>query len=462
MEKKIAPATQPAPADTKPAEKFPLGKFFAWKGRDVSLSGLQVIVTSYLLLFCTDVLQLSPAFVGALLMISKFIQAVTQLFAGYIVDNTHTKLGKGRPWEFCIIGAWLCTILLFSCPPGWSTVVKSAWIVVMYFFIFSVFNSLLFAGETPYMLRAFPSRDQVIKVSSFGGIVTMLGAVIVSTSFPVAMGYLGTSDGGWRTLILIYGIPLMLIGVLRLIFVPEHQIELPGHEQDRVSVKDIWRMVKTNKYVWVYAGIMGLFNVIQGMNIAAQYFKYVVGDIRLQGIMGVLSIVMLPVMFVFPKLMKKLTVANLIQVAAVVSAVGYIILFFAGKNIPVLIFGNILISLLVLPLSYMGNVIIMSLATYNESLGLPRMEGSTNVAVGLVNSIFNGLGTGLMGVLLSVAGYVGAKAIQPASSLLMIRSIYALIPLAATLLIIVFAGIFSKLERKIPAIEAKLKQQAKQ
>ncbi|KAF1299068.1 hypothetical protein BAU15_00025 [Enterococcus sp. JM4C] len=431
----------------KKEDKLSLGKFFVWKGRDVSLSGLQVIVTGYLLLFSTDVLGLSPAFVGSLLMVSKIINAFTNLFAGYLVDNTNTRLGRGRPYEFAVIGAWICTILLFSCPPGWGTTVKAVWIVVMYFFIFSVFNSLLFAAQTPYMVRAFPSRSQVIKVSSYGGVISMLGAMIVSISFPIMMGKLATSDAGWRSLILIYAIPLALIGIMRLIFVKEDQSINAAEAGEKLSVKEIKDMFFNNKYVWLYAAIVGLFNVIQGMNIAAQYFTYVVGNISLQGIMGMLSMVMLPIMFVFPKLMKKMSVANLIQLSAVLSGIGYLVNFFAVGNIPALIVGNVLASLVMLPLSYLGNVIIMNLATYNESLGMKRMEGSTNVSIGFVGAVSNGLGTGLIGLLLAVSGYVGTNAVQTPGALLMIRGIYALIPLACMVGIFFLAWRFGKLEK---------------
>lgn len=436
-------------------EKLDLPKFFYWKGRDVSLSGLQVIVTGYLLLFSTDVLQLSPAFVGGLLMASKIINAFTNLFAGYLVDNTNTKLGRGRPYEFAVIGAWLCTVLLFSCPPEWSTTVKAIWIVIMYFFIFSIFNALLFAAQTPYMVRAFPSRTQMIKVSSYGGVVSMLGAMIVSITFPVMMGRLASSGGGWRSLILIYAVPLCLIGILRLIFVKEDTSIRVEEAGEKLKVKEIRQMFLKNKYVWLYAAIVGLFNVIQGMNISAQYFTYVVGNISLQGIMGMLSMIMLPVMFVFPKLMKKMSVANLIQMSAVLSGVGYLINFFAVANIPALIVGNVLASLVMLPLSYLGNVIIMNLATYNESMGLKRMEGSTNVSIGFVGQVSNGLGTGLIGILLGLSGYVGTNAFQTDGALLMIRGIYAIIPLLCMVGIFFLAWRFSALEKKIPELEQK-------
>lgn len=432
--------------DSNPSDKLHLGKFLAWKGRDVSSSAVQVIVLGYLMLFATDTLYLSPAFVGGLLMISKIINAITNLFAGFLVDNTNTKLGKGRPYEIAIIGVWICTVLLFSCPPEWSTTVKSIWIVIMYFFIFSVFNSLLTAAQTPYMIRAFPSRNQVIKVSSYGGVISMLGAMIVSITFPMMMGKLATSGAGWNKLILIYAIPLCIIGILRFIFVKEDTSIYADASSEKIKIKDVVTMFKANKFLWFYAGMIGLFNIIQGMAVQAQYFKYVVGNISLQGIMGFLTILMLPIMFFFPKLMKKLSVSQLIQYSAIISSVGYLINFFAKDSIPLLIVGNLLSGLTVLPLSYLGNVIIMNLAGYNEQIGLQRMEGSTNVSVGFVGAVFNGIGTGLVGLLLGISGYIGSANVQSESALFMIRSIYALIPLACMFGIYLFSKKLAALE----------------
>lgn len=432
--------------DSNPSDKLHLGKFLAWKGRDVSSSAVQVIVLGYLMLFATDTLHLSPAFVGGLLMISKIINAITNLFAGFLVDNTNTKLGKGRPYEIAIIGVWICTVLLFSCPPEWSTTVKSIWIVIMYFFIFSVFNSLLTAAQTPYMIRAFPSRNQVIKVSSYGGVISMLGAMIVSITFPMMMGKLATSGAGWNKLILIYAIPLCIIGILRFIFVKEDTSIYAGASSEKIKIKDVVTMFKANKFIWFYAGMIGLFNIIQGMAVQAQYFKYVVGNISLQGIMGFLTILMLPIMFFFPKLMKKLSVSQLIQYSAIISGVGYLINFFAKDSIPLLIVGSLLSGLAVLPLSYLGNVIIMNLAGYNEQIGLQRMEGSTNVSVGFVGAVFNGIGTGLVGLLLGISGYIGSANVQSESALFMIRSIYALIPLACMFGIYLFSKKLAALE----------------
>ena len=78
------------------------GRLMAWKSSDIAMAGLNVIVLGYLTIYCSDTLGIAPAVVGTVLMVSKIIDAFTDIFAGWLVDNTHTKLGKGRPYELAM------------------------------------------------------------------------------------------------------------------------------------------------------------------------------------------------------------------------------------------------------------------------------------------------------------------------------------------------------------------------
>lgn len=440
--------------------KLPVGKFFAWKSRDVSVASITVIVTGYLSIFCTDTLGMEPAVVGMVLLISKFVDVITDFIAGYMVDNTNTKLGKGRPYELSIIGSWFCTVLLFSCPTNWEMPAKIAWLFCMYILVFSVFNSFLGACHNPYMIRAFKEKQIVTKIASYGGVVTMLGSAIVSITFPIVMGKLATSAGGWRTIILIYAIPLALIGLLRFIFIKEDTSIDVGKNAKKVNIKEVLTMFRTNKYAWFYAGIVGLYNLTVGMSVNTFYFKYIVGDVSKISLISMLSILMLPVMFIFPKLMKKLKVSNLIEMGVGIAIVGYFILFIAGANLPLLVLGNVLTSMATLPICYLGVVVIMELATFNQWKGMPRMEGSTNIISNFATKAFNGIGIGLQGLLLSAFGYLSstddALLTQPDSALVAIRLLYSLVPMCIYVIIIFFALKLGKLEKQLPQIEAEL------
>ena len=208
------------------------GRLMAWKSSDIAMAGLNVIVLGYLSIYCSDTLGIAPAVVGTVLMVSKIIDAFTDIFAGWLVDNTHTKLGKGRPYELAIVGVMLCSLGLFSGSPAWSNTLKVVWIFCMYTLVFSIFTTLRGAANTPYTIRHFSNNPILIrKVASYGGVITMAGSMIVSILFPIVMSKLATSAGGWRTTVAIFVLPLLLISLLRFFFCKEDPSVDGGDEQ---------------------------------------------------------------------------------------------------------------------------------------------------------------------------------------------------------------------------------------
>lgn len=260
----------------KEKRTVPFGQLLAWQTRAISLGAITIII-AYFSLYCTDTLGMRPAIVGTLLMASKFVDGFTDLVAGYLVDNTHTRLGKARPYEISIIFAWIFTVLLFSTSPQWSNIIKSVWIFAMYTLIFSVFSTFLNAAESPYIIRAFGDKEAVTKVSALGGLIVTIGCMVVSISFPILMGKLAISASGWRQLILIYALPLIIIGLLRFIFVKE-KYDAEG-DSEHVSFKDMFKMLRNNPYAWCMAGENGATQFVIGLGAATYYFTWVVGDI---------------------------------------------------------------------------------------------------------------------------------------------------------------------------------------
>ena len=443
-------------------DRFPVGRFFAWKTRDVSL-GCQIIVLGYLSLYASTVLGMPTALVGGLLMASKIIDAFTDLFAGLIVDNTRTKIGRARPYELAILGGWLTTVLLFCCPPAWSMAAKSIWLFSMYALTCSIFQTFLYAAAQPYTVRAWKNRGEIIKMASFGGIVTTLGSAVVSVSFPRLMGKLATSAGGWRSLVMMFAIPLALIGVLRFVFLKE-QFEPEGSRpNEKTSFKEIFQMLKKNPYTWDTGIMKGMHQMILGMGAATYYFTYVVGDIGKYGTLQAFTVVMLVLMFIFPTLMKKMSVASLVILGCAVGVVGYLLNFFAGANMIMLIVAFFMTGFSNLPVSYLQSPMLMEVSTYNEYINLPRMDSSASAVMNFMDKCCNAVGAGLLGILLQISGFIptteGAAAVaQPASAIFMIRCLYSLVPMILMIITILAARHFNKLSKQMPQIEKELKE----
>lgn len=434
-----------------------MGKFLAWQSRGVSFGAL-MIVTGYISIFCTDTLKMSPALVGTLLMASKIFDGITDILAGYLVDNTNSRWGKGRPYELCIIGSWLSTLLLFYTPAQWSTHAKSIWVFITYTLIFSVFNTLLNTCANPYTIRAFKGNSDVIaKVSAYGGILISICSVAISVTFPILMGTMATSNKGWRQLITIYAVPLAVIGIMRFLFVKEDP-SIDAGNSSNVQLKQIFGMMKKNKYIWFYAMMSGFTNLIMGINAGSYYFTYVVGNVGLFGVVQMVGIIALPVMIFFPLIMRKSSVYNLIAIGTVMGICGNLLIFFAKANIPMLMVGALLTGIAQLPLSYLQAIIVMQLSDYNEAHKLPRMEGCVGIVSGLFSKIGNAAGAGIIGGLLAAAGYVGGAAVQTEEAVMAIRCSFSIIPMICMIGMLIFTVKLMSLNKMMPELMKKIEK----
>lgn len=440
----------------KNPNRVPFGQLLAWQTRPIALGAITIII-GYLAIYCTDTLGMKASVVGMILMASKIADGITDLIAGYMVDNTNTRWGKGRPYEICIVLAWLCTVLLFSTNTAWSGIVKGAWIFVMYTLVFSIFSTFLNASEPVYIIRAFGSKEAVTSVSAIGGIFVTFGCMIVSVSFPILMGKLATSGGGWSKLLLIYAIPLALIGILRFVFVKEKYTD-NNDGAERVALKDMFKMLKSNKYAWCMAGVNGVTQFAAGLGAATYYFTWIVGDIGKYSILQMFSIISLFVMLIFPIIIRKKSANYLIALGSILGILGYGLNFFAGSNMIILIIAFLLTGIAVLPGSYLRSVLIMDIAKYNRWKGLPSMESTASALSNFFGKIFTAFGSFILGIMIEIGEYNGTAAIQSTSAINMIRVLYSVIPMIAMAIMLLCSIVYSSLDKKLPQIEADLEK----
>ena len=410
------------------------------------------MIMGYLTVFAVNTMKMPAALVGTLLLASKLIDGITDLFAGYIVDNTRTKWGKGRPYEWCVVGMWLSTLLMFCVPAAATTAVKAAWILLMYLFANSIFNTFLSANGTVYMVRAFTSEKQYVSLSTYGGVVPMLIVAVFNIVFPSLMGTLATSQAGWIKLIAIFAVPMTVLGMLRFFVVKEtNDVDVKSGNQ-KVEFKDILEVLKKNPYIYILALSSLVMNIITNMGVNVFYFTDIVGNVGLMGVLAATQFIILPLMFIFPQILKKISVMKLIRIGILCTIAGFTINFFAGSNLILLIIGNLLTGGGAVPISMLGALIIIECAEYNEYIGIRRLEGTLGAVNGFANKVGAGLGAGLLGILIGLAGYDGNLAVQPASAITMVRLLYSLIP-AAMYAVVYIVCRFYKLDKMMPEIK---------
>lgn len=409
-------------------DKVGIGRLFLWNSRAVS-AAIVTLLLAYLMIYCTDTLKVPPAYVSIILVASKVLDGVTDMFAGFIVDRTKTKWGKARPYEVFIVAIWLATWLLFSCPEGFGMTAKLIWIFVMYALANSICYTFLNANNTPYLVRAFKS-GQIVKQTSYGSIITMLAAVIFNMTFPALMGSVATSGAGWSRLVLMFAVPLAAIGLLRMLFIPEqYDVDVEAQNEEKLKVSDIFKLIRVNRYILIIVLMTFVFNFVCNMGVQTYYFTYIVGDVGLMGITAVAQIVALPLALFFPKLIEKFSTVKLMMAGFIVSALGYLLNFIAGGNVALLAVAAIMWGAGTIPASMLSALVVIECADFNEWKGNHRMEGTMSSFVGLGAKIGAALGAGALGILMSMSGYTGDAATMPTSALTMIRMLFSIVPM---------------------------------
>ncbi|MBR3393818.1 MAG: MFS transporter [Firmicutes bacterium] len=436
-------------ATPKKKKELTFGKLIAWSLRGGS-TGVALMIMGYLSMFAIKVLGIPAVTVGTLMLASKFLDGVTDIFAGYIVDKTNTKIGRGRPYELCVIGLWITTLALFICPASWGTTLKCIWLFIMYAFSNSVFMTFLNANQTVYMVRAFSDQKDYVALSTYGGLIPMVVVVIFNIIFPVLIGRIATSQAGWITLILIFAVPMVVLGLLRFFVVKETR-KIDEKSGEKLSMKDVFTVLKKNPYIYIIALATFTMNLITNMGVNNFYFTDIVGNIGLLGALSAVQMIAIPMMLVIPTILKRTTVVKIIRVGILCTMAGYLINFFAGANFPLLAVAAVLYGGGAVPISMLTGLMIIDCAEYNEYKGLYRLEGSLGAINGFAQKLGAGLGAGLLGILLGLAGYSETAAVQTAGALNMVRLLFSLIP-AALYLLVYLAFHLYKLDKRMPEI----------
>lgn len=446
-------------APVKNSARIGVKKFWAWESRELSDAGFMFLV-GYIVFYCTDVIHVDPLLVGTLIAASKIIDGVTDVLFGYIVDRTNTKIGRGRPYDLCLIGAWVSAILLFSCPSGFSETGRIVWIVFWYILANAVFYTFLNAGEKIFMLRAF-NHDQLVRMTSFGSIATSLLGLSCGILIPQLVERSGKDPFAWSRMALILGIVYTAIGLCRFLFVKEkldneeENLIDEEKEEEKLELKEVFLMLTKNKYWVIYCITALISNTVTNMGVGVYYFDKVIGNLGIQSIFAALSALAVIALVVLPKLMNRFSIKQILMGGLFISIVASAISFIFYKNIPILVAMYVIGMAATVPGVYLVNLILFDNAIYNEYLGLHRMEGSMGSVNGFMRRAGGALGTFLLGVCLTLIGYDSDAATISSFTAMGLRVMMYGLPILSSILQLI-CWKFYDLEERMPAIKEEL------
>lgn len=425
----------------------------AYGSGDLASNCSYSLISSFMLIYLTNAIGLNSAVIGTLMMASKLLDGISDIFFGFLIDRTKTKLGKARPWMlFSQIGVSGCLFLLF-CIPDMGTNMQ-----YVYFFIFyTAFNAIFYTANniaySSLTVLITKNANERVQLGSIRFMFALAANMVIASISMGLVESLGGGTVGWRTVALIYAIIALAVNTISCLSVkelPEEGNDVAQKSEkskESLSLSESAKALMSNKY---YLLILAFYlcnyctgGISQGAGI--YFMTYYMGNAALLGTFSLMSMVpMVIALSVTPLLVKKMgsmwKINTLGYVLSTVMGVAFIISAYM-RNIPLMLIISFIRGLCTGPMTGTLNALIAEASGYTWRTKKIHIDGTMFSCSSLGIKLGSGIGSAICGWLLALSGFDGLAEVQTQGALHMIFAMYVWIPvvISAVQTIIVYA-----------------------
>lgn len=398
-------------------------------GKDLAYA----IISTFLMIYFTDIIGINPAFVGTLFLVARLWDAINDPIMGMIVDNTRSRFGKFRPWIF--IGTILNSVilfLLFRKPDleGTSLYLYYSVMYILWGMTYTIMD-IPYWSMIPTLATTKEDRE---KISVVPRIFASLGGLTVTTFGITLVNKFGNGDQlkGFEYFSLAIIVIFIISTTITCMNVKEKtEVQV---NSEKVNIKQAFNILKQNDQLLVFIGIVLAYNLAMQLagGAAIYYFKYVAGKESLFSVYSFFKVAEIGGLMLFPMITRKIGRQQVFKLATILPMTGLITLFISGLIAPQSI---LLISISAVLLNIgsgflLGSTTVMlaDIVDYGEYKLGSRNESIIFSAQTLLVKLASAISGWLIGVGLSLTGYVAGASIQSDTTIIGIRLIMTIIP----------------------------------
>ena len=419
-----------------------LGYLFGDFGNDFFF----LLVSSFLMVYYTDVYGISPGFVGVLFLIARLWDAVADVTWGRFIDTREPgKNGKFRPWIFRMSFPLVFTgVLMFVHIPGMSTGFYEAYAFVTYI----VWGTLYSTVNIPYgSMASVITNDPVERasLSTYRTIGATLAGLIINAVGPLIVFVDNKADAnGFLMAAILFGILSISCYMLCYKLTTERIVAPAGCAEKMDLKKTMKGLVKNKPLISIlFVSLMFMMNMMLVGAVNVYLFKDYFSSAATLSLVSIAQTI--AVLMVAP-FVKTLTVKfgkkEMSIVGLIIASATYFLLFFL-KDISAMTFVYI---------SFIGqigyalfNTVIWAFVTdvidYQEYLTGMREDGTVYSVYSFARKVGQALAGGIGGFAIAAVGYDATLETQTPAALDGIHTLATLVPAfvyLACLLILVF------------------------
>lgn len=401
-------------------------------GRDM----VAALVSLYLIVYLTEVVNVSDrqlVAVTAIIVALRIFDALNDPIMGFIVDNSHSRWGKFKPWIGVGAVLWgIATVVLFA-----NSRADAPAFLVLFFFAYLMWgisytiNDISFYGMLPSLSRDLKEREGigvVARICANIGLFSVVVGIVPITSW--LTGQVGSAQRAWWIFAIALVVIMLAFQSLTLVFTKQKVVA----STPRTPLRELFRIISRNdQLLWVsVAMVLFMAGYTATTSLGIYYFKYVYDDENMYPVFAaILGVAQLTGLAIFPIVSARLKRRQIHALASAMCAAGLGVFALAGSSMLVIGVAGVLLFVGQAFIQLLMLLWIADCVEYGEWKLGRRTESITFSLQPFIYKSSNALGTGLVGVALLTSGISRAQSAADitSSGVLAFKVVMMLVPM---------------------------------
>lgn len=425
--------------------KVPLPEKLAYCLGDPALTLMYTMTTTLLIYFYTNVVGISSASVGIIMLVSRVFDGFSDIVMGTVIDRTHSKYGKARIWILrMIIPYALAAIFLFTMPNLGSTGK-----IIYAFVTYNIMTTVVYTAISQpfHALGALMSRDQQERdtISNIRMCLSIAASMVI-TAFTLPLinkvaVLINNEQAAWILVTAVYAV--ISVGILLNTYMTCSERVIADEKNEEKNIP-FWTSLKTtftNRYFLIAIGTMFFYyayQILVGTDLT-YYCQYILNDVNLVTPLSASEKIATLVGIVFlPRLLPIYGKRRLICGGCILVIAGQLIFLINSTSVALGVFTCIIRGIGTAPFYGLHYTLPADAIEYGQWKTGLRIEALSFSAVSMGQKAGSGITSAIIGGVLSMAAFDGMKATaaeQATSALNAISAIYLYVPIALWVII---------------------------
>lgn len=413
-------------------------------GQSTGRQFITALVSTYVLIFMTDVFGIAAGTAGVIMTCAAIWDAVNDPIMGTLADRTRSRFGTYRPYLLFIpVPLSIVSVLLFAAPDltAGGKVVYAAILYICYGMLVTAIE-IPYSALLPTMTKNEMEKNDAISLSTF--IASFM--ILIVTSFTTNLVSVLGGDDPSRGYMILVGTGAVFMCITSWIAFGKCRERHTVQKMQTLSVREsISTLLKVKEmYPMLAFWCVGcvLFQIVMTSSVYYCMY-YLMNPALIASYMLVISISgMIGVLIVMPVILRLLkgNVKRAVIITQVIAAVCYAACFLTGgTSIGLLYVLTFIASLFATMTNAYRMMTVVGMTEYVLEKTGEQLNGTISAIGGFAYKCGTALSNAILAGVLSITGYIpNAIGQEPEAVLVGINSVRFLVPLAATILYIIF------------------------